>query len=378
MEASSGSAGQTESCPVCRKLFRIPTLGASAAGRGRMSNNGGADIQSSVQETLSGMAGVERLQGFSLGAVFSEAFRSHPWSDVETVFSVGGPKTTPPIRTVDTSWPKPWVFLRALFWAVSSYLLFLLATYWFENPKLLPGLMVTGSFAVPIATLIFFFEMNVLRDVSLVQIIRMVVVGGVLSLLISLFLFNFSIVEDLSDVMLGDSVAGFVEEPGKLFALVAVARTSRRPFTLNGLLLGAAIGTGFAAFESSGYAFESLFEDTDDVLDAVAGNIFLRGFLSPFGHIVWTAIAGGALWRVQRDRPFAFSMLCSFRFLRLFAFSVVLHMLWNSSFGFFGLFKYVILGVVGWFLVFSLLQEGLREVRLSQTSSRGRNNFPNR
>lgn len=52
-------------------------------------------------------AGLERLEGFSLGHMFSEAFRKHSAEEIEEHFIVGTRGTTPPLGEVATSWPTP-------------------------------------------------------------------------------------------------------------------------------------------------------------------------------------------------------------------------------------------------------------------------------
>ena len=127
----------------------------------------------------------------------------------------------------------------------------------------------------------------------------------------------------------------------------------------NGLLFGAAVGTGFAAFESAGYALRMGFINTDLMKDT----IMIRGMLSPFAHIAWTAMCGAALWRVKGDKKFSFTMVKDLRFLRIFIIAVVLHMVWNSplQLPFYG--KYAILGVVAWIVILALIQDGLKELR---------------
>ncbi|MHB8816625.1 MAG: PrsW family glutamic-type intramembrane protease [Steroidobacteraceae bacterium] len=130
---------------------------------------------------------------------------------------------------------------------------------------------------------------------------------------------------------LGASVAGSVEEPGKLLVLTFLVNNRRYRCILNGLLLGAAVGVGFAAFESAGYAFLDLLQhvtfSTDGYgattlqLNDVAGMrqvIMSRGLLSPFGHIAWTAMSAGALWRVMGKTPFRLDMIRDSRFARVF------------------------------------------------------------
>jgi len=160
---------------------------------------------------------------------------------------------------------------------------------------------------------------------------------------------------------LGASIAGLIEEPGKLMALVVMARSSKYRYKINGLLLGAAIGTGFAIFESMGYAFRALLVTKDK--DIMTDIIILRGVLSPFAHIAWTAICGAALWRVKGGRPFSLNMLIDGRFWHLFLVPVILHMLWNTDFTLPYHIKSIILGIVAWIIIFALIQEGLKEIR---------------
>ena len=316
------------------------------------------NVSKRIRERFRAFTGTEQLEGFSLRGLFADVFKKHDAAEKEQIFAVGVPGAIPPIEEVNTSWPHPWMFVRALLGTSVVYLLFVLCWDMFENEKLLPGLILTGTMAFPLATLLLFFEVNVRRNVSLCQVIRLLFLGGIVSLLFSLVLFDLPIggVE-----WLGDAIAGVIEEPGKLLAVLVVSNSARFPYKLNGLLFGACVGAGFAIFESMGYAFEMLLEA--DEIGEVTDIILLRGVLSPFAHIAWTAIAGAALWRVKGDRPFKFKMLQDARFLRPFAVSVILHMIWNAGFELPFLGKYALVGFVSWAVVFSFVQEGLRELR---------------
>lgn len=63
-------------------------------------------------------------------------------------------------------------------------------------------------------------------------------------------------------------------------------------------------------------------------------------------------------------------MLCDERFIRLFLVPVVLHMIWNSPWQlpYFG--TYIVVGIVGWFVCLSLVQEGLHEIASEQHGAR--------
>jgi RsiW-degrading membrane proteinase PrsW (M82 family) len=181
----------------------------------------------------------------------------------------------------------------------------------------------------------------------------------VASILISLFGFEYSNLH-----WLGASSAGIVEEIGKLLAVVVFCRQGNYKYILNGLLFGAAVGAGFSAFESAGYAFDRLWSSAN--VDAMLGTMYTRAFLAPFGHVPRTAIAAGALWRAKGDRPFSFSMFVDARFLKAFSIPVVLHMIWNAPIP--SPFNVVQLsmGVIGWIVVLGLVQQGLQQVRDEQ------------
>jgi hypothetical protein len=94
-------------------------------------------------------------------------------------------------------------------------------------------------------------------------------------------------------------------------------------------------------------------------------NIRLRGLLSPFGHIAWTAIAAAALWRARAGGGPLLPSLAEKRFLILFAVPVGLHFIWNLPFSGPFMIKYLLLGFVAYVVIFSLVQTGLGEVRES-------------
>ena len=219
---------------------------------------------------------------------------------------------------------------------------------------------MTGTFLIPVSLLIFFFEMNVLRNVSLYQVVKLVMLGGIMSLILSLFLFQWT---DLG-TWLGAMSAGIVEEVGKAAALLLVINKTKYRWTLNGLLFGAAVGTGFSAFESAGYA---LLTGLSYGQEAMLQVITLRGLLSMLGlHVVWTSMVGAALWRARGDRTFSLEILKDPQFVRIFLLAMSLHMAWNAPFNLPFYFKYVILGFVAWVVNLALIQAGLREVRVAQ------------
>lgn len=317
----------------------------------------------SLKGRIDRLASTEKLEGFSLSEMFSEVFKRRTQEETEQYFLVGTSHTTPAIQDCPTGWPKPWFFARMLIFLGVTYLVLDYALHlWPDNLNLIPGLLMMGSLAVPLSTAILVFEMNTPRNVSFYEVLRLFLMGGVISLLVALFEFQWS---PLS--WLGSPEAGVIEETAKLLTVIALTRGGGRyKYILNGLLMGAAVGAGFAAFESAGYAFRYLLV-TKGNYDGMTSVIYLRAFLAPFGHVAWTAIAAAAFWRVKADAGFQLSMLWNTRFLKAMLIPVALHMIWDFPYipSFFFL-KYLVLGYIAWHVLFTFVQQGLRQVKKEQ------------
>jgi len=353
------------------------------------------NLLGSIASRLNKLTSTEKLEGFSLTQMFSEVFKTRKPGEIEDYFVVGTTKTTPPLEEVQTGWPKPWFFMRVLLFLVAVYLIFSKTIEIFGNPRLIPGLMVMGSLAVPLATCVLLWELNTPRNVSFVQVLMLVCLGGVISLFFTLIANSFS-----AFGWLGDPAAGIEEETMKLLAVIVVARNIKHKFMLNGIVFGAAIGCGFAVFETAGYSFYngymvgfmgSLLQHTDvlsrtknidDLMSVIAdlsrgayartfSLIESRSYLAPFNHVAWTAIAAGALWRVKGANPFRMKMLIEPSFLRTFSIPVVLHMLWDTDLiqGREAVLRnalLVLLGFIAWYVLFLLVQQGLRQIKDAQ------------
>lgn len=312
-----------------------------------------------IKQGFTRLIGLEELKDFKLSDIFSRVFQKHSFQDMEEQLITGTIKHTPALTDIETSWAKPWLFSRLLLVSIALTVVLMIGFRMFENPNLIPGLIFIGSFAVPLSTLIFFLEMNAPRNISVFIVTTLVAIGGIASLIVALVFFKWF---DFLTSWLAASAAGLIEEPAKVLIVVAIfGGIKRYKWVLNGLLLGAAIGTGFAAFESAGYAYRS------DTFDGIVDSVMLRGLLSPFMHIVWTANATAALWIVKGDRKFEFSMLGDMRFLRVMASSVILHMIWNANFTTIPLpvvldLKFPVLGVIAWVITFRLVQTGLKQL----------------
>ena len=279
--------------------------------------------------------------------------------DMEETFAVGSPTTTPPLSAIPDGWPTPRVFWRVLGAAIATYVLLRMGVNEFHNPNFISGMIVIGSFVVPLSVVILFFELNTPRNVSVYQVGKLLFLGGALSLILTSVVGRMLPGSGVGDI-LPALLTGVVEETGKTLALLIVVGSPRYLWQLNGLLFGAAVGAGFAGFESAAYAF-NLARTSDEAFSLIQ----LRGLLAPGGHVIWTAMVGSAIWKVKGDRPFEVSMLFAPVVLRRWAIAVVLHGLWDTSIQP-AWIKWIVLSVVGWYFVLGILKQALDEIAVEK------------
>lgn len=334
-------------------LPKVPENSASSAG----------EVIKEMAAKISNLVGVEHLEKENAKGMFSEVWKKRTNNEIEAYFSVGTATTTPTLTEIDTRWPRPWAFFKAFLGSLLAFVGLYYLVVHFSNPFGVPAVLMTGAFAVPCSVLVLFFELNVPRNFSIYQVLRLTLLGGVLSLVVCMFLFNFASGVGLD--WMGASVAAIAEEPAKLLAMMIVVKETRYRWTLNGLLIGACVGTGFAVIETAGYAFVSFMDDLQNGGKATAeGTLFIRALLYPLGgHAILSAIVGAALWRVKSNKAFDPSMLQQPKFLRLAAVSVVLHALWNSPLELPFFAEKFLIGGVAWLIILSLVQSGLSEIR---------------
>src|SRR5258706_929446 len=101
---------------------------------------------------------------------------------------MGFVNTTPAIDEAMSVMPSPWLFARVLLFSLLSYAIFYFGWNQFQNVKLIPGLIVIGSFAVPLSVTVLFYELNTPRNVSFVGVVQFMIVCCAASILVSVVL----------------------------------------------------------------------------------------------------------------------------------------------------------------------------------------------
>jgi RsiW-degrading membrane proteinase PrsW (M82 family) len=341
---------------VPRSVFPPPPMPGAHRRDGLLGNLAAGISHYSELPTLSGVP----IRHILLGGL-----RAGPQPlSIEDELIVGTAHTTPPLAALPTAWPTPRIFWRIFGGALATYMLLQVGLWEFNNLNFVPGMIVIGSFVVPLSIVILFFELNSPRNVSIYQVGKMFMLGGALSLVLTMFV-NQVIPWSGAGNVFQALLTGVVEETGKAMALLLVVGVTRYRWEANGLLFGAAVGAGFAGFESAGYAFTVLLSDRS--LGSASMIILIRGLLAPGGHVIWTAMVGSALWKIKKDRPFNVSMLFHPTVMRRWGIAVVLHGLWDTDIWLLHPWiKDSLLLILGWYIIFAIMKEALAQVAAAQ------------
>ncbi|MBR6057185.1 MAG: PrsW family intramembrane metalloprotease [Victivallales bacterium] len=351
---------------------------------------------------------------FSIGEMFEQAFTNHTEDEMEQYWGMGAPGNIPAIENLPKEGPRPWMFARILGLSAVVFLTLLYFGCKFPNAKFLPGLIIIGSMAMPFSIMVLFFELNARRNVSMYMTIKMFFLGGVLSLL--LIMVNVIVINlfEVKIARMGDIGVSLIEETAMLLVIICLLGNRRRfPYILNGLLFGAAVGAGFGLFDTAshtmwtlvrqliiqcinnGDGLKNIFIQSQKELGEMALEnqlelllrtatraddaamirmLGLRALLPPAGHVIWAALNAAALWRVKGGNPFKIGHLFDIRFSSIFICTTCFHIAWNSEWTLNILTskdKYIIIGFLGWSLVFWMIRKGLQQVHTAREISDG-------
>src|SRR5260221_2503899 len=286
------------------------------------------------------------------------------------------------------------VFLLGLvaYFAVSLVLLHT------SNLHLVPLQMLLASALIPVVFVIFCWEQNAFADMPPAVVGVTFMSGAILGISIAAMvepvLLPLASLRSIGNIELTTALLiGLCEETAKVVAVAWFLRDRRIRSELDGLILGAAAGMGFAALETAGYGFVTFLTNFEIAASTPAVTLqfaigtgihdmnvqlLLRMSLAIFGHGVWTAIVGAAIWRERGQSTFRLTS----GVVAAFAAAVGLHALWDwspvaalqpsrmdSSIAMIAAWAvqigwYLVVGAVGLFLLRFFLRESLQRAKL--------------
>src|SRR5437868_7202955 len=220
---------------------------------------------------------------------------------------------------------------------------------------ILPTIVLLGSFLVPVTAVVWYLDHDSSPELAPRRIVSAFLIAGVLGVLGASVLEYYLI----SVGLLGNLEVGLIEEFVKAVLIVLTAWGIRSFHLRDGMALGATVGFGFAALESSGYALASLFVVYQHrlylSLDSVVYTELIRGVLAPFGHGAWSAIVGGAIFAAARRHG---RIRLSGSVVGAFILVAVLHAVFDSLSSVVG---YIVIAAIGLVPLVWLWRRGKRE-----------------
>jgi RsiW-degrading membrane proteinase PrsW (M82 family) len=259
---------------------------------------------------------------------------------------------------------KRYKWWKLLIIGLIIYIVGLIVLVLTQNTNLFPSIVMLGNFLIPVIYVAFLYQKRTLSNVSMPMTTAGFFYGGFLGV------FAAAILEPIFIQNIDFSTAifvGLIEEFAKILGVLVIFRNREHDLSLDGLIIGAAAGMGFAALESSGYAFTT-FLNSGGSLSSTVYITLLRGVLSPLGHGTWTAILAAILLRESEPRKFRVNL----RVIGAYVIVVVLHGLWNGIPSVIGMFtssgKAIfigegIIGAIGILILTRLWFKGKKQAR---------------
>lgn len=307
----------------------------------------------SIVEHVNQMTGGTGKVDLNLKDLIIRVGDKHTTEEAEEIFSCGTAKTTPPENEISSAWPRPWLYSRVFLVLAITFVGLLFMAKHFHNANAVPGIIFIGALVVPFSAVIFFFEVNAPRNISIFEVTKIFFIGGVASLLTTCILYEVADIKtwSISSAMM----VGVVEELGKIVVVAYFMNSAKKKYILNGLLIGAAVGAGFAVFETAGYALRA-----DDITEI----IYLRGVLALGGHVAWTGLAGAALAMVKKERMVDSEIMMHPKFLQFLLVVIVMHGMWDMPVEISSTIPVmqIFLTVAVWVFLLVMINAGLRQI----------------
>lgn len=350
-----GASNEQHFCPECGVKLKGNEINCPECGF-PLTKKTASNI---ITENLDKITGAKSENYVTFKDLFKDTFKKHSEEDLDNVFVCGSSSTTPDVKDVNPKKASAWVYFKIFIFFIIAYIPTRIGYINYGNLNFLPAMIMLGAFAVPVTILIFFYEINLFRNIPFYKVIKYFILGGALSLILAILFFSLDINTDISTYS-GALMVGLIEEVAKA-AIVAffLFKSKNSNYILNGLLIGAAVGAGFAAFETAGYILRYGLAGGDAVM---LQTIKIRGFLAPGGHVAWAAIEGAALMYVKGFEKLDKKNLNDKRFLLICLISVVEHGIWDMPIEAPYYLVPIGLTVAAWLVIIYFINLGLKQI----------------
>ena len=337
-------------CPECGKKLKGDETNCPDCGYPIAKKNN-SNINNIITENLDKITGAKSKSYVT--------FQKHTDEELDEVFVCGSKKTTPKIKDINPNKASAWVYFKILVFFLIAYIPTRIGFIQYGNTNFLPAMIMLGAFAIPVAILIFFFEINIFRNIPFYKVVKYFILGGALSLILAILFLSLDFNTDITTYT-GALMVGLLEEiPKATIVALFLYKNKNCNYILNGLLVGAAVGAGFAAFETAGYILRN---GMSGGVQSMLYVIKLRGFLAPGGHVAWAAIEGAALMYVKGFEKLDKKHFNDRRFLLICLIPILLHGIWDMPIETPYCLLQIALTVAAWLVIIYFINLGLKQI----------------
>jgi RsiW-degrading membrane proteinase PrsW (M82 family) len=224
----------------------------------------------------------------------------------------------------------PWLYLRVLFFMLMCTGIAAVASLF----GITMPFVIIGSLCSVLPLMIFLFESNFARNLSIIDVLKMFAIGGLGS--ICLVAITNIMYEAIDETIVTVVFAPLLEEICKAFMVIYLVSKIKPTNMITGLLIGFSVGAGFSFFENVQYGTSSylsgLIEYGDGAVESMVtiAHRTIVEFL--MGHHYWTGIFGAVYVLFKKDTKYNTNDLFQWKVMAALAFSIALHMMWNGSY----------------------------------------------
>lgn len=327
----------------------------------------------------------ENKRSISWGDIFSDVWKKHRKDQRTALLTKGMGSHIPAPNRMLSDWQKPWLFARILIAGLILSVLIGISCVIFPGYGMLLMLCLLPAFVVPLSVMLFYWEMNIPGNISIYEALLLTLLGGCLSL---------TVTGIMRTVFPGISEIAFLagplpEELAKCLIVTIFLCRKKYNYGLQGILIGGAVGVGFSAMESAGYALQ-IFDigiqnamGTNIIIRSMADILVRRGVLAIGGHVVWAALYGGALALIKGKGKMSPKCFANSLFWLTFSVAFLLHTAWNFSASYLAgklpdslvaslvkfeagtvtqWVKYIVLIILAWLLLFYIMKKSIRQM----------------
>lgn len=312
-------------------------------------------------------------KNFKWSKVLSGFNSSKTREEKELQFASGLPGHVPYESDMIKEWQPPFLFYKFFIYCFVMMVLIFVCSYMYGvGNSLLVSLV---PYMMPVTLLVFIWELNVPRNISILEIFGIVIFSGIICYFVIFFIRDITGIDYTGASVFTMPLLAIV---AKTLLLCVFLRKKSRGYALNGFVIGAAVGAGYAILCTADDLF--YVAEYAGQITGVMGLVIVKVIMVIGGDIIWTAAIGGALAMAKGKEALKGKHLGNSLFLICLIGSYFIEVLWNYDITDFfirfadskaavGLYtflytyqgKYILLTVVSWSLFLFIGRKGMEQ-----------------